>query len=418
MKFDPNSTIEDVLVELAVKAEMGKALKDYCICNAGGVTFPNDKTLLDCGLNATDLIVFKTRSAEELKLREVIKAIDEAKDRERKALYFREQMLGELPPYIKILHSCTGLTKLDVSRNKLREIPIEIGYLKSLVEINLNENELITLPPHIGHLTNLQRFYVAENKLAILPPEIGLCTSLVELNLRNNELRRLPRALGFLWMEYLREFQPFGNHLHESIPPDVLSAGGKAIGRFLRQLPDSEAETPKLPDLEPVGDPSELKADEGFAPKPIVSAAKKTALAAAAEQNAPVADSLLFSDDDSNVMSMLDGAAKTAYSDIAARIDKLPGQPDRPSLRVQWSTATSFMLYGRGDPPEKISKLCLLLVTKDDQVLSGNIARLYDTAAATSGRAAAPAPAPAATAAAPAQASLSDIAAQLDSLTK
>ena len=46
--------------------------------------------------------------------------------------------------------------RLDLSRDRLKEFPLEILQLKQLRELNLSHNKIVQLPETISMLTNLQ----------------------------------------------------------------------------------------------------------------------------------------------------------------------------------------------------------------------------------------------------------------------
>ena len=54
---------------------------------------------------------------------------------------------------------------LHLSYNQLKEIPPEIGNLKSLKLLALNNNQLTIIPKEIGKLTNLKKLFISDNKL-------------------------------------------------------------------------------------------------------------------------------------------------------------------------------------------------------------------------------------------------------------
>jgi Leucine-rich repeat (LRR) protein len=53
---------------------------------------------------------------------------------------------------------------LDISANKITEIPIAITKLASLKVLSLNNNLITTIPPEIGQLKNLTSFTMWFNK--------------------------------------------------------------------------------------------------------------------------------------------------------------------------------------------------------------------------------------------------------------
>jgi len=58
---------------------------------------------------------------------------------------------------------------LLLSNNKLKQLPNEIGFCKSLIELDLSFNNLIDLPSQIGQLSALKCLNVKNNLLIQLP---------------------------------------------------------------------------------------------------------------------------------------------------------------------------------------------------------------------------------------------------------
>ena len=82
----------------------------------------------------------------------------------------------------------TNLNLLSLSYNKLTNLPFEIGKLTNLTDLYLNNNKLASIPSEIGNLINLTTLYLGNNKLTNLPSEIRKLTHIIELYLHNNEL--------------------------------------------------------------------------------------------------------------------------------------------------------------------------------------------------------------------------------------
>jgi len=74
-----------------------------------------------------------------------------------------------------------NLTSLDLSKNRINNIPPSIGDLKTLQELFLANNKLFFTPltPRIGALSALQRLDLSFNQLEGIIPEIGNLPNLV-----------------------------------------------------------------------------------------------------------------------------------------------------------------------------------------------------------------------------------------------
>ena len=73
--------------------------------------------------------------------------------------------------------------------------------LTNLVDLQLFKNKITEVPPEIGSLGALKRLSLASNNIKALPEEIGACTALTELYLNNNaKFSKLPPTTGHLQM--------------------------------------------------------------------------------------------------------------------------------------------------------------------------------------------------------------------------
>ena len=110
-------------------------------------------------------------------------------------LKLTRKKLREVPPEIFLF---TNLRELDLSHNKLDLIPEEIGKLENLQSLNLSSNKLTALPSSIGQLKKLETLSAARNDIQTLPPEIGELQNLRYLNLWDCDLQTIPDELGQL----------------------------------------------------------------------------------------------------------------------------------------------------------------------------------------------------------------------------
>lgn len=66
-----------------------------------------------------------------------------------------------------------NLVCLDVSENRLEDLPEEIGGLENLTDLHLSQNVIEILPDGIGQLTRLTILKVDQNRLTTLNENIG-----------------------------------------------------------------------------------------------------------------------------------------------------------------------------------------------------------------------------------------------------
>ncbi len=124
----------------------------------------------------------------------------------------REVSLAEYSPDKIIL--------IDISENKLRQLPPEIGRFTNLEHLYLANNQLTSLPPEIGQLKKLKTLVLSGNQLNQLPPEIGQLTNLETLDLQSNQLQGFPSELARL--KKLQHLWVRMNPLDlDAIPPEV-----------------------------------------------------------------------------------------------------------------------------------------------------------------------------------------------------
>lgn len=104
----------------------------------------------------------------------------------------------DFPDSFKDLLEPDELAKRLSQNNLLRSLPQEIGLLANLKELHLKNNKLQSLPDKIGELKKLKILDLNNNNLALIPPEIGHLKSLTGLHLGDNDIQSLPDEIGEL----------------------------------------------------------------------------------------------------------------------------------------------------------------------------------------------------------------------------
>lgn len=100
---------------------------------------------------------------------------------------------------LEVFTSLTSLQIFDASNNELEIIPEHISTLRCLSSIKINRNKLEYLPKNIGCLSHLRLLDVSSNKLRTFPESICTLAWLITLKASKNQLARLPDDIGFLY---------------------------------------------------------------------------------------------------------------------------------------------------------------------------------------------------------------------------
>lgn len=107
------------------------------------------------------------------------------------------KILPLLEPLLKFIEaSVTNVVTLDLSGNRLTQLPEEIGLLKELKILNLAHNNLGELSNTIGDLDNLEEVNFSHNKLQDLPCSICYLARLKKIDLSYNPISQ--EMSGFL----------------------------------------------------------------------------------------------------------------------------------------------------------------------------------------------------------------------------
>ncbi|XP_020099486.1 plant intracellular Ras-group-related LRR protein 7 [Ananas comosus] len=123
--------------------------------------------------------------------------------------------IAEIPPEIDRLLT---LQRLVLAGNLLEFLPANIGNLRNLKAITLDGNRMSVLPDELGSLSRLERLSISGNSLISLPKTIGNLRSLLLLNVSNNKLKSLPESIGDCIS--LEELQANGNSI-DDLPSSI-----------------------------------------------------------------------------------------------------------------------------------------------------------------------------------------------------
>uniref|UniRef100_A0A804LFY4 Disease resistance R13L4/SHOC-2-like LRR domain-containing protein n=1 Tax=Zea mays TaxID=4577 RepID=A0A804LFY4_MAIZE len=123
--------------------------------------------------------------------------------------------LVEIPQEIGTL---ANMQRLVLAGNLIEIIPANIGYLQNLKILTLDRNRISILPEELGSLSNLQQLSVPQNFLLCLPKSIGDLRNMSVLNVSDNKLKELPESIG--GCSSLEEFQANGNAI-EDVPASI-----------------------------------------------------------------------------------------------------------------------------------------------------------------------------------------------------
>lgn len=96
---------------------------------------------------------------------------------------------------MEVFTAFPNLQLLDLSRNRIREVPPEIGRLKNLKKLILERNRIEALPAEIGELEDLRELVINRNELITLPSEISDLQKLRYIDMWSNNITGLPRSM-------------------------------------------------------------------------------------------------------------------------------------------------------------------------------------------------------------------------------
>jgi len=106
--------------------------------------------------------------------------------------YLKDLSIEKIKFVFKLTDSIEEINSLQLLylyKNKIKEIPKEIGNLINLNYLDLSDNKIKEIPKEIGNLTNLKRLDLNDNKIKEIPKEIVNLINLQTLYLSNNEIK-------------------------------------------------------------------------------------------------------------------------------------------------------------------------------------------------------------------------------------
>uniref|UniRef100_A0A182IS19 Disease resistance R13L4/SHOC-2-like LRR domain-containing protein n=1 Tax=Anopheles atroparvus TaxID=41427 RepID=A0A182IS19_ANOAO len=116
--------------------------------------------------------------------------------RKGRALFVSSKGLIDIPEAVFLDALEASVYNVDISKNKLTEVPAGIIHLSSLLtELNVSVNLLQTVPPCFSQFEKISYLNLSNNQMTDLPDVIGLLVTLRELNVVNNQLKRIPECI-------------------------------------------------------------------------------------------------------------------------------------------------------------------------------------------------------------------------------
>lgn len=109
------------------------------------------------------------------------------------ALDLSRQKLTEVPPQIALF---TNLNKLILNRNRIKEIPEFISKLVYLQEFRCSRNRIKAFPQVICSLVEMDHLALGKNSIESIPPCISKLSKLRVLDLWGNEVGELPDEIS------------------------------------------------------------------------------------------------------------------------------------------------------------------------------------------------------------------------------
>lgn len=131
------------------------------------------------------------------------------------------QRLKEVPEGVFQLKN---LNALDLSNNRLKQLPDQLRALPHLQELRASRNKLTALPAALCELVHLKRMDLSRNGLTALPSCVGRFKEMTSLDLWDNDLAEFPEemaemtALRFMDLRAIQFEVPEMEHIQELVP--------------------------------------------------------------------------------------------------------------------------------------------------------------------------------------------------------
>ncbi|KAJ3351527.1 hypothetical protein GGF32_004254 [Allomyces javanicus] len=138
------------------------------------------------------------------------------------------------------------LVALDLSSNKLKNLPASLARLVSLRDLNVRENCLAELPVELQALEHLQVLNVSINELAAIPPWIHELKELHYLDVRTNKITHLPLEFGMLTKldTFLVDNNPWDASFKPLMSPLLSPNGVSSTSSGLYEVMSSDSQDP------------------------------------------------------------------------------------------------------------------------------------------------------------------------------
>lgn len=104
--------------------------------------------------------------------------------------------LHEIPDTVFTDAKSAEITIVDLSKNKLKNLPVGLTQLSSIIsELNMSGNLLTEVQPFVGQFDHIKYLNLSCNQLETLPSEVGLMITLREINIANNRFSTFPKCI-------------------------------------------------------------------------------------------------------------------------------------------------------------------------------------------------------------------------------